>query len=98
MAGKSDALLRQALTKAGVAVPANVNLELAKYLNKRGVKPLNFQPNMEFADPFGNQDKLTPRASMGLDRQPQLPRLNLKLLLKLELRIKLMKKSKPIIW
>jgi nitrite reductase (cytochrome c-552) len=67
MAGKSDALLRQALTKAGVAVPADVNLELAKYVNKRGVKPLNFQPKMEFADPFGNQDKLTPRASLGLE-------------------------------
>ncbi len=65
MAGKADALLRQALTKAGVTVPADVNLELAKYLNKRGNKPLNFQPKMEFPDPFGNQDKLTPRASMG---------------------------------
>jgi nitrite reductase (cytochrome c-552) len=65
MAGKSDALLRQALTKAGVTVPADVNLELAKYLDKRGVKPLNFQPKQEFPDPFGIQDKLTPRASMG---------------------------------
>ncbi len=54
MAGKSDALLRQALAKAGVTVPEDVNLELAKYLNKRGVKPLNFQPKMEFPDPFGN--------------------------------------------
>ncbi len=36
-------LLRQALTKAGVDVPANVNLELAKYLNNRGVKKLEFQ-------------------------------------------------------
>ncbi len=48
-------------------MPADVNLELAKYLNKRGVKPLNFQPKMEFADPFGNQDKLTPPASLGLE-------------------------------
>jgi hypothetical protein len=48
-----------------VAVPANINLDLAKYLNNRGVKPLNFQPQAEFKDPFGNQDKLTPRASMG---------------------------------
>jgi len=67
MAGKSDALLRQALAKAGVAVPADVNLELAKYVNKRGVKPLNCEPKMEFADPFGTQEKLTPRASMGLE-------------------------------
>lgn len=65
MAMKSDGLLRQALTKAGVEVPANVNLELAKYLNKRGVKPLNFKPEFEFKDPFGIQPKLTPDASMG---------------------------------
>ena len=65
MAMKSDGLLRQALTKAGVEVPANVNLELAKYLNKRGVKPLNFKPEFEFKDPFGIQPKLTPDNSMG---------------------------------
>jgi nitrite reductase (cytochrome c-552) len=65
MAMKADGLLRQALTKAGVEVPANVNLELAKYLNKRGVKPLNFKPELEFKDPFGNQEKLTPEASLG---------------------------------
>ena len=65
MAMKSDALLRQALTKAGVEVPANVNLELAKYLNKRGVKPLNFKPEFEFKDPFGIQPMLTPDSSMG---------------------------------
>ena len=65
MAMKSDALLRQALTKAGVEVPANVNLELAKYLNKRGVKPLNFKPELEFKDPFGIQPMLTPDNSMG---------------------------------
>jgi len=65
MAMKADALLRQALTKAGVAVPENVNLELAKYLNKRGVKPLNFKPEFEFKDPFGIQPMLTPAAAMG---------------------------------
>ena len=65
LAAKSDALLRQALTKAGVEVPANVNLELAKYLNKRGVKPLNFKPELEFKDPFGIQKMLTPDNSMG---------------------------------
>ena len=65
MAMKSDGLLRQALTKAGVEVPANVNLELAKYLNKRGVKPLNFKPEFEFKDPFGIQPMLTPDSSMG---------------------------------
>jgi hypothetical protein len=66
MSGKADALIRQALGKAGVAVPVDVNLDLAKYLNNRGVKPLNFQPKAEFTDPFGNQDKLTPRASLGI--------------------------------
>ncbi|MEW6388405.1 MAG: ammonia-forming cytochrome c nitrite reductase subunit c552 [Thermodesulfobacteriota bacterium] len=66
MAGRSEALLRQALTQAGVAVPLQVNLELAKYLNNRGVKPLNFQLKEEFKDPFGIQDRLTPPASLGL--------------------------------
>jgi nitrite reductase (cytochrome c-552) len=64
-ASKSEALLRQALTKAGVEVPAEVNLELAKYLNQRGVKPLNFQPQLEFQDPYGVQEMLTPTASLG---------------------------------
>jgi nitrite reductase (cytochrome c-552) len=66
MASKSDALLRQALTKAGVTVPAEINLELANYVNKRGKKPLNFQPKLEFPDPFGIQEKLTPRPALGL--------------------------------
>jgi nitrite reductase (cytochrome c-552) len=65
MAAKADGLLRQALTKVGVEVPANVNLELAKYLNKRGVKPLNFKPEFEFKDPFGIQPMLTPDSSLG---------------------------------
>jgi nitrite reductase (cytochrome c-552) len=65
MAEKASGLLRQALTQAGVAVPGDVNLELAKYLNKRGVKGLNFKPEFEFKDPYGIQDKLTPPASMG---------------------------------
>ncbi|MDP3181737.1 MAG: ammonia-forming cytochrome c nitrite reductase subunit c552 [Desulfobaccales bacterium] len=65
LAGKSEALLRQALTKAGVAVPAEVNLELAKYLNNRGVKELNFKPEFEFKDPFGTQEMLTPARSLG---------------------------------
>jgi hypothetical protein len=73
MAGKSDALLRQALAKAGVAVPANFNLDLAKYLNNRGVKPLNFQPEAEFKDPFGIQDKLIPREALGIPSGPGLP-------------------------
>jgi Cytochrome c552 len=65
MAMKADALLRQALARAGVDVPANVNLELAKYLNDRGVKKLKFNPAFEYEDPFGTQEMLTPTASLG---------------------------------
>ena len=70
-AEKSGGLLRQALTQAGVEVPANVNLELAKYLQKRGVKGLNFKPAEEFKDPYHIQELLTPAASLGLPVGPQ---------------------------
>ena len=60
MAMKAEALLRQALAKAGVDAPANINLEMAKYLNDRGVKKLKFRPEFEFKDPFGIQEMLTP--------------------------------------
>jgi nitrite reductase (cytochrome c-552) len=65
MSGRSEALLRQTLTQAGVAVPAHVNLELAKYLNNRGVKKLMFQPELEFPDPFSIQPMLIPEEAMG---------------------------------
>jgi nitrite reductase (cytochrome c-552) len=65
MSMRSEALLRQALAKAGVDVPANINLEMAKYLNDRGVKKLKFRPEFEFKDPFGVQEMLTPVKSMG---------------------------------
>lgn len=51
-AGKAEALLRQALAKAGVAVPVKVDLELAKYANNRGVKKLMFRPEHEIKDPL----------------------------------------------
>jgi nitrite reductase (cytochrome c-552) len=70
MAGKSEALLRQILAKAGVEVPLNVNLEMDKYLNNRGKKPLNFRPEQEFKDPFGVQEMLTPRPSLGIGVKP----------------------------
>lgn len=57
---KAEALLRQALTKAGEEVPLNVNLELDKYLSERGKKKLMLQKDVEFKDPFGVQDKLVP--------------------------------------
>jgi nitrite reductase (cytochrome c-552) len=55
---KAEALLRQALTKAGEDVPVMVNLELDKYLNERGKKKLMLQKDVEIKDPFGVQDKL----------------------------------------
>jgi nitrite reductase (cytochrome c-552) len=54
-AGKSEALLRQALAQAGVPAPAKLDLELGKYLNNRGKKKLNFDRTVEFKDPFNNQ-------------------------------------------
>jgi nitrite reductase (cytochrome c-552) len=57
-AGKAEALLRQALTKAGVNVPMVVNLELNKYLDSRGEKKLKFQKGFEFKDPYGIEDRL----------------------------------------
>ncbi len=65
MAQKSEMLLRQALAKAEVDVPADINLELAKYVNNRGGKKLNFRPELEIFDPFGTQEKLTPISTQG---------------------------------
>ncbi|HOV86947.1 MAG TPA: ammonia-forming cytochrome c nitrite reductase subunit c552 [Syntrophobacteraceae bacterium] len=65
MASKSESLLRQALAAAGVPVPVDVRLEMAKYLQERGVKKLKFRPEFEFADPFNIQPRLTPAASLG---------------------------------
>lgn len=61
----SQSLLRQALVQAGVNVPADVNLELGKYVNNRGAKKLQFRPDLELKDPFGLQDRITPAASYG---------------------------------
>jgi nitrite reductase (cytochrome c-552) len=65
MGSKSEALLRQALVGAGVEVPADINLELAKYLNGRGKHQLNFRPELEFTDPYGLQEMLTPVSTQG---------------------------------
>jgi len=66
LAEKSSGLLRQALAQAGVTPPVNVELDLAKYLQNRGVKKLNFKPQEEFKDPYGIQNLLTPTSSLGL--------------------------------
>ncbi len=47
----------QALTKAGVDVPIKVDLELNKYLDNRGEKKLKGNPNFEFKDPSGVQER-----------------------------------------
>ncbi|PMP67834.1 MAG: ammonia-forming cytochrome c nitrite reductase subunit c552, partial [Thermodesulfobacterium geofontis] len=54
-ASKSEALLRQILSQAGVKVPSKIDLELPKYLNNRGEKRLNFKPEQEIKDPFETQ-------------------------------------------
>jgi nitrite reductase (cytochrome c-552) len=51
-AGKAEALLRQALAQAGIAVPVAVNLELDTYTNNRGTKKLMFKPEHEIKDPM----------------------------------------------
>jgi nitrite reductase (cytochrome c-552) len=57
-AGKSEALLRQALAKAGIDVPMVVNLDLNKYLEGRGEKKLKFQKAVEIKDPYGVEERL----------------------------------------
>jgi len=56
-AGKSEALLRQALTKAGVDLPVKIDLEMNKYIEGRGEKKLKFNPSVEIKDPFGVQER-----------------------------------------
>ncbi len=56
-ATKSEALLRQALAQAGISVPVKVDLELAKYTNKRGAGKLNFRKELEITDPSGVQKR-----------------------------------------
>jgi nitrite reductase (cytochrome c-552) len=56
-AGKAEALLRQALAKAGVDVPVKVDLELAKYLDNRGEKKLMGDASVEIKDPTRVQER-----------------------------------------
>jgi nitrite reductase (cytochrome c-552) len=63
---KSEALLRQAVTKAGMSLPPDIGLDLLKYLNNRGTKKLNFIPRQELPDPFGIQELLVPRSATGI--------------------------------
>ncbi len=51
-AGRAEALLRQALARAGVDVPITIDLELAKYTNNRGAGKLMFKREHEVKDPL----------------------------------------------
>ncbi|MBN2159735.1 MAG: ammonia-forming cytochrome c nitrite reductase subunit c552 [Spirochaetes bacterium] len=62
---RAEALLRQLLAKIGTDVPDMINLELAKYLNNRGEKKLNFKRDQELRDPFGIQKYFTSDAAKG---------------------------------
>lgn len=64
-ASKAESILRQTMAKGGVEVPDHVNLELAKYLNNRGSKKLNFKKDQEFKDPYGTEKVFTPINSRG---------------------------------
>jgi len=39
----------------GVDSPADINLEIAEYVNEQGTKKLEFRYELEIADPFGIQ-------------------------------------------
>ncbi|WP_373498539.1 ammonia-forming cytochrome c nitrite reductase subunit c552 [Desulfococcus sp.] len=54
---RAEAYLRQGLAKAGVDVPLKVDLEIMKYVDQRGEKKLPFNPDLEFKDPMGIQEK-----------------------------------------
>lgn len=54
-AAAAEKLLRDMLAKAGVDVPAKVDLELTKYVNNRGAKKLMFKPENEIKDPFAGK-------------------------------------------
>lgn len=56
-ATKSEAFLRQLLVKAGIEVPMKVDLEIMKYVDQRGEKKIKFNPQLEFKDPMGLQDR-----------------------------------------
>lgn len=61
-AQKSEALLRQALERAGEKVPTEIPLDLEKYLNNRGKKPVMFKKDQVVKDSFGNVKDLYPQA------------------------------------
>jgi nitrite reductase (cytochrome c-552) len=58
-AGKSESLLRQMLTQAGVQVPEKIELNLLEYLNDRGQKKLKYKKDQQVRDPFNLQENFS---------------------------------------
>ena len=56
----ADAVMRELLTSKGIAVPAEVPLELPRYLDGRGEHRLTFQPAHHIPDPAGQAQKTWP--------------------------------------
>jgi nitrite reductase (cytochrome c-552) len=59
-AGRAEGILKGMLSKEGITVPAEVPLDLRKYLDARGAKKLGFAKEQEFKDPFKVTDALYP--------------------------------------
>lgn len=51
-AKQCDTILREILAEQGVSVPAEIDLELAKYLTNRGTEKLGFVAEQMFTDPL----------------------------------------------
>ncbi|MGA2028439.1 MAG: hypothetical protein ABSH17_15425 [Syntrophobacteraceae bacterium] len=47
----------------GVDSPADINLEIAEYVNEQGTKKLEFRYELEIADPFEIQSMFMPVGS-----------------------------------
>ncbi len=63
---KSESYLRQLLSSADVDIPESINLELSKYLNNRGEKPLNYRKEQRFFDPTDIREMINPEASLNI--------------------------------
>lgn len=59
-AGRAEGILKGMLAQDGVKAPAEMSLELRKYLDGRGEKKLGFAKDQEFKDPFKVTDALYP--------------------------------------
>lgn len=57
---RSETILRSELASAGADVPTEVDLQLRTYIENRGERRLQFEPDQEFKDPRGIVEKLWP--------------------------------------